>query len=46
MKLELRNVGLKRRRARVLDRTERTSVVRETKAKLDGFSDEEEEEEE
>jgi hypothetical protein len=46
VKLELRNMGVKSWRTKVLGRIEWTSVVRETKAKLEGFSDEEEEEEE
>jgi len=46
VKLELRNMGVKCWRTRVLERAEWTSVGRETKAKLEGFSEEEEEDEE
>jgi hypothetical protein len=44
--MELRNMGINSWGTAGLDRTEWTSVVRETKAKLEGFSEEEEEEEE
>jgi hypothetical protein len=36
VELDSRNVGVKRWRTRALDRTQRSSVVREDKAKLKG----------
>jgi hypothetical protein len=42
VELDLRNMGAKRWRTRVLDRTERASVVRAATAKLKGCSAKEE----